>query len=58
MKERIAVSAHKAARAYELDAAIGDRFLIYSDSIRGLLKTQSVKTHELGYIPFHIVTEP
>ena len=57
MKEYIAISAHKATRAYELDVTIGDQFLVYSDSIYGLLKTQSVQTHELGYIPFHVVME-
>ena len=57
MKEYIAISAHKATRAYELDVTIGDQFLVYNDSIHGLLKTQSVQTHELGYIPFHVVME-
>jgi len=57
VKEYIAISAHKATKAYELDVTIGDQFLVYSDSIDGLLKTQSVQAHELGYIPFHTVTE-
>ena len=57
MKGYVAISTHTTTRAYELDVAIGDRFVAYREAICGALKTQSVETHDLGYIPFHTVTD-
>ena len=57
MKEYTAISTHTATRAYELDVAIGDQFFSYRDPVHGVLKAQSVETHQLGYIPFYVVTD-
>lgn len=57
MKEYVAISTHAATKAYELGAAIGDRFLAYRDTVDGVLKTQSVETHQFGYIPSYILTD-
>ena len=57
MKEYVAVSTHTATRPYELEVAIGDRFLVYRETVHGVLKTQSVETHEFGYIPSYILTD-
>ena len=55
MKKYTAISNHRATRSYELDVAEGERFLAYRDSVHGVLKAQSVETHELGYIAFDVV---
>ena len=54
VKKYTAISNHRATRSYELDVA-EERFLAYKDSVRGVLKAQSVETHELGYIAFDVV---
>ena len=54
MKKYTAISDHRATRSYELDVA-EERFLAYRHSVRGVLKAQSVETHELGYIAFDVV---
>lgn len=57
MKEYTAISSYKANMPYELDVAVGEGLLAYRDSVNGLLKTQSVGSHKLGYIPFDVVTD-